>query len=82
MIDEQKPQRVMHPEPKLILVRDIQRSECPWLMTDLPAGTTVYAYMGATYGCVSRDGLAVTQERGLTPFFELPRTALAKEKGA
>ena len=38
-------------------------------------GMVVHEYKGATYGCV-RDGVAVTLEPGVTPFYELPQDAV------
>lgn len=38
-------------------------------------GMVVHEYKGATYGCV-RDGVAVTLEPGVTPFYELPWDAV------
>lgn len=42
----------------------------------LTKGTLIYSYSGATYGCVSRDGEAVTMKAGETPFFEVPADAV------
>lgn len=61
---------------RLVLTRPVTRAECPWLDFDYPAGAIVYAYSGATYGCVSPSGRAVTEKDGETPFVELPRDAL------
>lgn len=65
-------------EPAFTVTRTVTPEECHWLDAEVPEGTRVYAYWGATYGCVSGEGVAVTKERGVTPFFELPRTALIK----
>lgn len=65
---------------KLILMRDVLMADCPWLDRDMKEGEVVYQYTGATYGCIGFDGLAVSHEPNMTPFFELPRTALTKEK--
>lgn len=40
------------------------------------AGEVLYKYFGATYGCVSPAGVALTQEPGQTPFFEFPWDAI------
>lgn len=61
---------------KLQITRDVTKSECPWLDADVPAGSVVYSYTGATYGCVGPDGLAVTLEPDTTPFFQVPRDAI------
>ena len=60
----------------LTLKRLVTQMECPWLDADLPAGTQVWTYHGATYGCVSREGVAVTAKLAETPFFEIPRDAV------
>jgi hypothetical protein len=40
-------------------------------------GEVVCLYQGATYGVISRDGVACTRFHPLhTPFFEMPRRAL------
>ena len=57
------------------LTRDVTISECPWLDTDLPAGTEVEKFHGYTYGCIG-SGIAVCFSQD-GPFFEVPRAALA-----
>jgi hypothetical protein len=61
-----------------ILIRDVKRTECPWLDRDMRAGERVYAYFGATYGCIGPYGIAVTFKKNTKPFFELPSKALIK----
>lgn len=39
-------------------------------------GMVVHEYKGATYGCVTSAGVAVTMEPGVTPFYEVPRDAV------
>jgi hypothetical protein len=60
----------------LKVVRDVTPDECWWLSETVASGTTVHRYMGHTYGVVG-PGIAVTLEPGKTPFFELPRDAVA-----
>ncbi len=36
----------------LVLSRDVTVGECPWLDADIKAGTQVWSYSGATYGCI------------------------------
>lgn len=60
----------------MILARAITKTECPWLDADLPEGTVVHRYDGCTYGCIGA-GIAVSKEPGKTPFFEIPRDAVA-----
>ena len=35
-------------------------------------GKVVYKYTGYTYGLISRDGVAVSDQPGETPFYEVP----------
>lgn len=64
------------------LKRDISIQECPWLddkdyhLKD----DIVYEYLDHTYGCISSQGIAVSNERNKRPFFELPIEALEKIK--
>jgi len=62
-----------------ILIRPVDRAECPWLDRDFSRGERVYRFDGATYGCVSPSGMACSLD-GETPFFELPRLALLDER--
>lgn len=57
---------------KIVTTRDITVDECPWLGNNIPAGTHLYTYTGITYGCITPDGTAVSEEKGITPFFEIP----------
>ena len=61
---------------ELWLRRAVTREECNWLERDLAVGERVFAYRGATYGCISHKGMAVTLQKDKTPFFELPLDAL------
>lgn len=58
------------------LIRDVRKAECPWLDTDLPAGTEVLRFVGSTYGVVGA-GVAVSMVEGEYPFFEVPQDAVA-----
>jgi hypothetical protein len=60
------------------LTRDVTREECDWLDWDLPAGKLVYEWTGHTYGAITREGIAVTEQPGELPFFELPYDALGE----
>ncbi len=42
----------------------------------LKKGDIVYRYMGAAYGCISQDGIAVTKKEDTGPFFEVPVNSL------
>lgn len=61
---------------KYKLIRDVPREECWWLDEDLKKDDEVFKYYGATYGCVSYNGIACTLIEGETPFFEVPSDAL------
>ena len=66
---------------KFILIRTVTKKECPWLDQDLPKGFIVYNYVGYTYGCISRDGKAVSLKddpKAQEPFFEIPRDSFEK----
>ena len=58
------------------VTRLVMMEECPWLDNDVEAGTIVYRYYGATYGCIGPEGVAVTLCEDVPPFFELPLSAL------
>lgn len=60
---------------KFVLSRDVTPEECDWLSRTYKQGETVTEFLGATYGCVSNDGIACSID-GNTPFFELPYDAL------
>ena len=59
-----------------ILIRDVTQEECSWLNRTWKKGEIVYEYIGATYGCISPTGLAVTAVRDQAPFVELPIKAI------
>ena len=61
--------------------RLVTMDECPWLDADLPKGTMVWSYSGATYGVVSPCGVAVTAKAAESPCFELPSDALKETCG-
>jgi hypothetical protein len=64
---------------RLKLLREVTIVECPWLKEDYPKGKTVYEYNGATYGCISNAGVAVSMRPNKTPFFEIPKDALPNQ---
>lgn len=62
---------------RLRVTRDVTVEECPWLFDDVEADQYVFEAKGPTYGCISRNGKAVTwSPEGDYPFFELPLDAL------
>lgn len=46
------------------------------LAPEFTPGMIVHEYRGATYGCVTPAGVAVTLQPGTTPFYEVPRDAV------
>ena len=56
----------------IVTTRDIRTEECPWLGNDIPAGTLLYRFTGITYGCITPEGTAVSEEKDVNPFFEIP----------
>jgi len=62
---------------KFQLTRDVTQTECDWLRKTFKKGDIVYKFYGATYGCISPNGIAITEDsNGGNPFIELPRDAL------
>lgn len=43
---------------------------------DVRAGEKLYIYDGYTYGCISYEGVALSERPGETPFFEFPYDAI------
>jgi len=60
---------------KYILIRDITPFECGWLEETVSKDRVVERYNGATYGCISSEGMACCYHQS-GPFFELPKSAL------
>eukprot|EP00294_Goniomonas_avonlea_P006698 CAMPEP_0114560310 /NCGR_PEP_ID=MMETSP0114-20121206/11391_1 /TAXON_ID=31324 /ORGANISM="Goniomonas sp, Strain m" /LENGTH=233 /DNA_ID=CAMNT_0001745847 /DNA_START=9 /DNA_END=710 /DNA_ORIENTATION=- len=59
------------------VTRALLKSEITWLPEDLPVGTVLKPFVGATYGVISRCGLAsVFPDKPDGPFFEVPGDAL------
>lgn len=56
---------------QIMLTRDVTMKECDWLERDYKKGKLLYLYSGHTYGCID-SGVACTEIRGRTPFFEIP----------
>ena len=61
---------------QVTLNRTVCTAECDWLDRDLQAGEVFYIYTGPTYGCIGYDGIALTEQEGVTPFFEVPFDAV------
>ena len=58
------------------LSRDLLMEDHPWLKKDLRGGHQVYRFSGYTYGVISPGGVAVSEEPGENPFFEVPHDAV------
>jgi hypothetical protein len=58
------------------LTRDVSRTECHWLERDYKKGEKVFKYSGHCYGCISYNGMACSEKKDETPFFELPNDSL------
>lgn len=62
---------------KYLVTRDVTPNECDWLKETIKQDTIIYRFYGATYGCISPSGVAVTfSSEGDNPFFEMPYDAL------
>lgn len=66
-------------ERRFRVTRDVTREECPWLDRKIKAGRILYEYLGDTYGCITSSGTACTVRLGVTPFFEVPTSAIEEE---
>lgn len=60
----------------MILIRDVTTQECSWLPRDLLAGEEVFEWHGATYGCITPNGIAISLVQGEHPFYEIPLDAV------
>lgn len=66
-------------ERPYVIVRDLTPEDCHWLDGTITKGTLVYHYTGYTYGCISRNGIAVSLVLGETPFFEVPNDSVVPQ---
>jgi hypothetical protein len=62
----------------LITTRAITTDECPWLVKNIPAGTTVVR-ASDPYGCCSPAGIPV-EVAGHNGYVEVPRDAVTASK--
>lgn len=63
-------------ENRFKLKRTVTPEECSWLDKAVHKGTIVFQFYGATYGCITPNGTAVSIIKGKGPFFELPNNSL------
>lgn len=61
------------------LKHSLLKEDYHWLSRDHKKDEVVHRYTGYTYGCISDDGIAVTDDNGKT-FFEVPRDSVNWEK--
>ena len=64
---------------QVTLTRDVTTEECDWLDRDYLKGEKLFRYDGFTYGVIGEDGVAVSEESQVLPFFEIPRDAIQME---
>lgn len=60
---------------KIRTTRELTTEECDWLDEAIPTGTELFIFGGATYGCITPEGIAVSEVDGENPFFEIPRNS-------
>jgi len=58
---------------KVKLLTPMEAKDYPWLHRDLKEGEEFFVYQGSTYGCISKTGIAVTEDLNKTPYFEVPK---------
>ena len=63
------------PNKRFITTRDLSLEGHPHLPCDLPKGTFLYKWPGATYGTVGLLQTAMSQAKGQSPFFAIPNSA-------
>ncbi len=61
---------------KGVLNRDLRKKDYPWLSNDLKKGKEVHEYSEYTYGCIGKDGIAVSDKPGQAPFYEVPSNSV------
>ena len=60
-----------------ILTRDLTEQESS---EDIKKGAVVYRFGGCTYGCIGRNGIAVSDKPDEYPFYEIPKNAVNWEE--
>lgn len=58
------------------LKKDVTKGEYHWIAKDLKKGKVVYKYYGQTYGCITGNGIAVSNKPGKNPFYEIPEESV------
>ena len=65
---------------KFIVIQDVLKAEYKWLKRDFKKDEILYLFEGATYNCISKNGLPLSEKRNTNPFFEIPKDAVAAVK--
>lgn len=65
--------------PVVVTTRPVTTSECPWLLANIPQGTTLWVEWDA-YGVCTTQGIAVSAGDG-GRYFEVPLDAVAPLDG-
>ena len=58
---------------KVKIIQNMATKDYPWLHRDLKEGEEFYVYKGSTYGCISKNGIALTEKLDINPYFEVPK---------
>ena len=58
---------------KVKLLKSMAIQDYPWLHRDLKEGEEFYVYIGPNYGCISKNGIALTEKQDVNPYFEVPK---------
>jgi hypothetical protein len=58
------------------VIKELTQEEYGWLLRDYHVGEIVWEFDGATYGCISREGVAISEIPGEGPFCEFPLDAI------
>lgn len=62
-----------------VLCYTLEQATYPWLPKTWKRGKHVFEYHGHTYGCISPDGVAVSEVEGKGPFYEVPENSVLWE---
>ena len=63
-------------EKRGVLNRNLSKENYSWLNEDLAKGKVVYEYLNYTYNCIGPNGIAISDEKGEGPFYEVPKDAV------
>lgn len=65
-----------HTNVEFIINRDLTPTECDWLNYTVVAGSKVFLFTGATYGCIGNGHAVSFKPNNEGPFFEVPFDAI------